>query len=1118
MYSKVGWVLSGSMMLLRTGAAAALRLQLAPRMQFDRLTAGCALLLVLVASAHAGERVDYLKQVKPILAERCYSCHGALKQKAELRLETRELLLKGGESGAVIVAGESGRSLLIERVTAVEDDRMPPEGDGTRLSDEEVAVIRAWIDQGAVAPDEPVPRSPNQHWAFLKPVRPVVPKVNNPDWAGNPIDAFLAAGHREQGLMAVGAAGRRTLLRRVYLDLIGLPPSREALQAFENDKAENAYKKVVGELLGRPHHGERWARHWMDVWRYSDWFGLGAQLRNSQKHLWHWRDWIIESLNEDKGYDRMIQEMLAADEISPTDAGALRATGFLARQYYLFNRDTWLDDTIEHTSKAFLGLTMNCGKCHDHKYDPISQLDYYRLRAVFEPYQVRLDALPGETDLEKDGLPRAFDAHPEVPTYLYVRGNAKDPDKSRTIKPGLLSLLGADDLKIVEVSLPPEAWRPGLKAFVLEDWLRVAENKIESARKALDKARRQLAVLKKRPAPVDGREDDGNGKTFFSDDFDSARAEVWETGPGEWRYEAGKLRQSRTGFSRAYLRSLAEHPEDFEALLKFTTVGGDKWRSVGLCFDVVEGREKMVYLSAVSPGSKLQVSYNQGGAHVYPPQGAVPREVKLGQAYEMKISVRGKLVNVAVNGRHTLAFALPLQRERGKIDLVAFDAVVEFDSLMIRELPEGQALVQAGKSESVATLEEAEAAVSVAEKSLAAAEFGPAALRTAHVADRAQAFSEDSRSVVAAAALAARQLELAQAEEAVARAELKLSSADDTKKAANELDKARKTLKGAEEALRKPGDKYTSLRGSLKALEGPDEKEDSRRKPYPKISSGRRTALARRITSRDNPLTARVVVNHIWLRHFGQPLVESVTDFGLRTAEPSQKALLDWLAVELMENQWSMKHLHRLMVTSRAYRLSSSTLGADEPTMKRDAGNDYYWRRLPVRMESQVIRDSLLSMAGVLDETLGGPSISATGEDTLYRRSLYFTHSRDGRHKFLTMFDDADILRCYRRSESVVPQQALTLANSKLALTLSRKLAERLEKELGEAGDDEFIRAAFESVMAVRPTYEEVTVCRESLGETRRVLRAGGAKEVERRSRENLVHALVNHNDFVTIR
>jgi hypothetical protein len=175
----------------------------------------------------------------------------------------------------------------------------------------------------------------------------------------------------------------------------------------------------------------------MDIWRYSDWYGLGEQLRHSQKHIWHWRDWIVESLTADKGYDQMVVQMLAADELAPEDRGNLRATGFLARSYYLFNRTTWLDETIEHACRALLGVTMQCVKCHDHKYDPIAQADYYRMRSIFEPLHVRLDPWPGETDFEKNGLPRVFDLHLDKPTYRHVRGDDKNEDKSKSMTPGV---------------------------------------------------------------------------------------------------------------------------------------------------------------------------------------------------------------------------------------------------------------------------------------------------------------------------------------------------------------------------------------------------------------------------------------------------------------------------------------------------------------------------------------------------------------------------------------------------------------------------------------------------------------------------------------------------------
>ena len=1093
-------------------------------------SASVAIILVAAADASAQQKVDYLKQIKPLLSAKCYTCHGALKQESELRLETRALMAKGAESGAIFEPGQAAGSVIVQRITADDDEElMPPPGEASRFTPSEVALIRRWIDEGANAPEEAIPGDPRDHWAFQPPVRPPVPSVKNAERLANPIDAFLAIKQEQEKLRPVGPADKRILLRRVSLDLIGLPPTREETDAFLADDSRDAYDKVVRRLLASPHYGERWGRHWMDIWRYSDWFGLGKQLRNSQKHMWHWRDWIVESLNDDKGYNRMMLEMLAADEIAPTDQQTLRATGFLARQYYLFNRTTWLDETIEHTSKAFLGLTMNCVKCHEHKYDPIPMVDYYRMRAFFEPYQVRLDALPGETDLEKNGLPRIFDAHLDVPTYVHQRGDAGNPDESKVIPPGIPDVLSFGDLGIEPVSLPPRAHNPALQPYVLEDQLRVAHSRIDAAQKALAKAKQQLVQAEKAAATVAANTTSDvatDGKPFLLDGFDEPQPEAWKTGPGEWKHSDGKLTQSKTGSARAYLRSTANHPQDFEARLKFKTLGGDKWRSVGLAFDVVDGREKMVYLSAVTPGSKLQVSYNTGTNHTYPPTGAQSRTVTLNEPYEMTISVRGPLINVSMNGQHALAYALPIGREAGVLELVAFDAIVEFDSLEVRPLPAEAKLIAAGEGAAAAqatTPAGAKAALAIAERALASATLYPATLRTSYGADVARLSvppAGNSAALIQAAAAAARAYELAQAEEAVARSEQKLATAAEKTKgtAQKELKTAQTKRDAARKALDAPGEKYMSLRASSKALEAVTEKEDSRLAPYPTTSTGRRSALGRWLGDRRNPLTARVAVNHVWLRHFGQPLVETVTDFGLQAKQPLHHELLDWLAVEFMENNWSMKHLHSLIVSSNAYQLSSSGLGVDAVTKEADPENDYYWRRKPIRMQSQVIRDTVLHLAGVLDPTLGGATINPLQEDTRYRRSLYFTHSRDGRNKFLSMFDDADILTCYRRSESVVPQQALALANSKLALTMSRKIAARISEEHKDADDDRFIQAAFESILALQPTSDETNACREALEQTRSTLDQKAPEEATRRARENLVHALLNHNDFITVR
>ncbi len=1058
---------------------------------------------------------DYLKLVKPVLKARCYACHGALKQESDLRLDTAASIRERTDS-PIIDVRRVDLSELLTRVTSKDDDiRMPPEGEP--LKPEEIAAIRDWIAGGAPAPEhEEADSDPREHWSFQRPV-----KVDLPTGPGiateNPIDALITAKHREFGLKPVGPVQKSLLLRRVYLDLTGLPPTRDELTAFLADDSPGAWNRVVDRLLESPHYGERWGRHWMDVWRYTDWYGLGAQLRNSQKHIWHWRDWIIESLNDDKGYDRMVMEMLAGDELAPTDPQTLRATGFLARNYYLFNRTTWLDSTIEHTSKAFLGLTMNCAKCHDHKFDPLTHDDYYSMRAIFEPHQVRLDSVPGQIDLEKDGLPRVFDAHPDAPTYLHRRGNEKDPDTSRVMPAAIPALLSNGDFQFEEVSLPVEAHAPELRPFVLADHLAAAEQEIEVARKAVSAS--QAAVESASVAePVSVQ----SGEVFLRDDFDTANSRVWENGPGEWVYSEGKVIQKLAGATRKYLRTRQTHPTDFEATLKFRTLGGDKWKSVGLAFDSIDGREKMVYMSAVQPGSKLQVAVNSGSGSQYPSDGLAARPVLVDTTYELTIAVKGDLINAAIDGAHTLSYRLAQKREAGRIDLVAFDAVAEFDSIEIRELPVGRHLIAPGQT-GPSNPENLAQKLAVDKAALAAAELKPTMIKSAFAADQAKLDSpagERSKTLIAAAALAARKHELAVAELAVAKSQLELSGKlDAAKRKATEerLKKEQESAAKARTSIEKPGAAYTSIRASLKALEGPAEKPESRNASYSKLSTGRRLAFAKWIVDSRNPLPSRVAVNHIWLRHFGQPLVDPVEDFGRRTKAPPMQELLDWLAVEFQENGWSMKHLHRLIVTSEAYQRSTGIREADQSTSEIDPTNQYYWRRLPVRMESQIVRDSVLHLAGVLDSKMGGPTENPNDRN-VRRRSLYFTQSRDDRNAFVAMFDDADIQRCYRRTESIVPQQALAMANSRLTLEMSRVLSERLAVySANDAADDEtFVREAFELLLARKPTSEETKACQTTMAQLREALK--GQADALARSRVALVHALLNHNDFVTIR
>ena len=655
------------------------------------------------------------------------------------------------------------------------------------------------------------------------------------------------------------------------MDLKGLPPTPDDIEAFAKDPSPRARSLVVDKLLASPQYGERWGRHFMDIWRYCDWYGLGAQLRHSQKHLWHWRDWIVESLNADKGYDRMLVQMLAADEEAPEDRENLRATGFLARSYYLFNRTTWLDDTIEHTCRAFLGMTMQCVKCHSHKYDPIEQQEYYNLRAIFEPIHVRLDPWRGETDLEKNGLPRVFDLHLDTPTYRHVRGDEMNPDKSKALQPGVPAVLSFAAFQPQPIKLPQTAAQPALLPFVFEDQIRDAEAKITIAHKA-------------------------GAKT-----------------------------------------SLVAEKESVVATKRLAMV-------------------RAVFVAEGHKGDK------------------------------------------------------PL----------------------------------------------------------------------AHAAATAEAAYD----------LARAELDLAVAEGD--------DKAKDAKKkrqvAADALEKARKKLAN-------PGEVYSPVRVSLKAQEGPEEANNATVQSYPEISSGRRLEFARWMTDKRNPLTARVLVNHVWLRHFGSSLTADVGDFGLRCPPPLHQDILDSLAVEFMNGGWSLKRLHRTLVLSELYSRSSSNAGANEATLKADPENTCYWRMNSRRLESQVVRDCLLQLGGKLDLTLGGPSIDPDKSEASHRRSLYFLQNADVEHRFLAAFDNSNVLECYRRNESIVPQQALALTNSHL----SSECSEAMAAAMPQGDKDAFVREAFLTILGRSPSSVELATSREGL------MALGN-------SRALFLQALFSHNDFVTLR
>ncbi|MFG0297663.1 MAG: PSD1 and planctomycete cytochrome C domain-containing protein [Maioricimonas sp. JB045] len=1144
-----------------------------PALRIGTATVVVLLGLLTVPLPAAAAPVDYESDIKPILKARCYACHGALKQEGSLRVDTARATIAGGDSGPAIVADDPAGSLLLERIAAEDEaDRMPPEG--KPLSAEQIDLFRRWIAAGAEAPaDERPEEDPTRHWAFVAPVRPAVP-AGADEGSRNPIDAFLDARLREQNLSPLPRADRRVQLRRLYLDLTGLPPTRQEQQLFLDDDSPDAWENLVDRLLASPRHGERWGRHWLDVWRYSDWYGRRSvpDVLNSYGQIWRWRDWIVRSLNEDAGYDRMVRAMLAADELYAGNDEEVVATGFIVRNFYRWNYNTWMKDSVEHTGKAFLGLTLNCCQCHDHKYDPIGQEEYFAFRAFFEPIEIRTDRVPGEPDPGpypkydygvsykpiSSGLVRIVDETLDAETFMYLGGEARNivPDKP-PIPPAAPAVIGGDQLKIAPVDLPPEAWYPGMKAFVREEERTARQMTLTAARSELEAAQRET---QDRLAPLE-------------QELAAARA-AWDAvrpadAPG---LQALKLdaSQGRRILANS-LNELPVLPPESELSLKLTLIDDGKV-NFQLSNDLAGGR------------TNLYVVFVDGEIRTYPPQST--RETAIGRygfaegQTEFAITVRlepsadrGLLTITSTSDNAVLVDAVPIAMNgwdpaadpnRGMYLDAHPGSIARFDDIAFRDLTDNSELARfdfepatctagedvAGRdgwsisrySVAPATsvvelarplteeeqqarnrLNAAERALSVprtrlaaAEQAVIAAEADLAALEARIAADEARYRHEspDATELIQTAVeleLKAN-LALALAAEATARRDLAAAQAlpEGDENRAKQIDAAGKALTAA-------GQQLSAARTSLAA---PPDDYTPLSPQYPRQSTGRRAALARWMTSRDNPLTARVAVNHIWLRHFGRGLVETPANFGRNGEPPSHPELLDWLAVELMENGWSMKHIHRLIVTSEAYRRRSSLGAATHPNQEIDRDNRAYWRFNPGRMEAEVVRDGILYLAGSLDETIGGHEIDHKEGLTAPRRSLYFAHHGESKMEFLELFDGANACDCYRRTTSVMPQQALALSNSQLAVAQGRLLAGRLGEELGEAGDAAaFVDAAFEQILTRPPTHAERAASLEFLAQQQGLFTdSESVPDPVLRARENLVQALFSHNEFVTIR
>ncbi|WP_298861976.1 DUF1549 domain-containing protein [uncultured Gimesia sp.] len=978
--------------------------------------------------------VDYKTEIKPLLKAHCFACHGSLKQESTLRLDSGKLILKGGEIGPAVIAGNSKTSLLYQVLTKDADFEMPPAGQGSKLKPDAVKKIKLWIEQGAIFPEDDQPEAaPADHWAFQPIQRPKLPVVKTK--FTNPIDAFISHRQEQAGLIAQPKTDKATLLRRVYINLIGLPPTPKELHAFLHDSKPDAYQRVIEDLLSRPQYGERWGRHWMDVWRYSDWYGRrGAKdMTNSYSLTWRWRDWIIRSINEDKGYDRMIMEMLAADEIAPNDRENLVATGFIVRNFYRWNYHTWLKDNVEHTSKAFLGLTMNCCECHDHKYDPIGQEEYFSFRSFFEPIDLRHDRVPGEPDPGifpdyklsvrngpvRTGMVRIYDRHLDAKTKFYTGGLESNVVKDKPpVKASAIQFLGGDKLPLQKIDLPVTAWYPGLKPFVIEEETKKREAAYQTALKEWEQQKTKLeqnikqqesllaSLLANRKFEPKSKSDTKTGKPSLSVNQQALQLKAnkgrrtlahemssWKSFTAETlvRFQLKILSDSLVNFQLSNDLSAGRTnlyvAFDSGKIMTFapgtvskTQIGTYQTKSDSLEFHVnilLKPDTDIAELTVTdSVNTKVIVDHKPIALNGWNPIGAKNPGIFL-DAHSDSIAEFDDIVFLR-NGKQELLrfdFEFPVYLQgmdvTGKENWqasrfstgAATSQVVLNKPLSAEEQKWQKQFTETKENRDFQNLIRDSLQLKLQAKRKAKEEYAARVhAATARYITKAKNFEEQER----AAAQVEWQANLSLGESILKSAELALQQAkrlpETDKERTKKLGAAQKQFSQAQATLKivsKPRDQASTVYASLSRI-------------FPKQSTGNRAALARWIANRKNPLTARVAVNHIWLRHFGQPLVKSVNNFGRSGAPPTHPDLINWLAAEFMDHKWSIKHLHRQILLSDAYQRSSRGVPPSHQNLDQDRDNLLLWKFPTNRMEAEVVRDSIFYLANDLDLKMYG--------------------------------------------------------------------------------------------------------------------------------------------------
>jgi hypothetical protein len=1014
--------------------------------------------------------VDFNRDIRPILSDACFTCHGPEEKSRQgnLRLDTKESAFAEGNGYLIIVPGNSATSRLYQKISSKNDAfRMPPVWSGRSLTPKQIELFRQWIDQGAKW---------QSHWAFDPPKRSAIPEVKDKTWPKNPIDNFTLARLEAEGLKPSAEADKATLLRRVSLDLTGLPASPAEVDSFVADKSPDAYEKRVDLLLQSPHYGERMAMPWLDLARYSDTHGYHI---DSLREMWPWRDWLIAAFNRNMPFDEFTIEQLAGDLLPNATLEQKIASGFNRNNMINFEGGAipeeyhveYVVDRASTTAATWLGLTMGCARCHDHKYDPIKQKEFYRFFAFFNTVPER-----GLDGTEGNAVPVLSLPSPDQQQQM--------EDFKRKIAAALTAMPEKDVLALrnewqkTRLATLPEPMRDALATHYpfngdLSDALSRHDGKL---------VRGEITY---EDGPT-GKAAEFRGETEVSlgqaGDFDGRDPFAF----GAW---VNFYDSKSVVFQK---RDASEHWAGYELGVGDVVYTGIRQRNLRI----------VVRLAASWPESAIEVrSRNRvllDGAHHL-----LVNYDGSGKAAGLKIFVDGKLLET-----ESVKDAL-----RGSC---RNSAPLEIGNQNIGGLFKGQVSDLRIYSRTLSDTEVENLAVHLPARVLLTKLAGTPAVEIAALQPEKPPEEADIGELEKAESKEQKQAKLEKKDQArLSEYFLKHDAPEKYRQAYSQLVELRKEKDKLEKSITttmvmaemsKPRDTFVLGRGQY------DNKGEKVTPgvpaflpPMPEDLPRNRLGLAKWILDPSNPLTARVVVNQYWQQYFGTGIVKTAEDFGSQGEQPSHPQLLDWLATEFVRTGWDIKAMQRLIVTSGTYRQSSRV---SRELLERDPENRLLARGPRFRLPAEIVRDNALAISGLLNDKIGGPSVypyqpaglweemafgqgfsgqtytPSSGPD-LYRRGLYTVSKRTVPPPSLTIFDAPDREKCTaRRGVTNTPLQALTLLNDPTYVEAARALAQRALRTGGRS-DGERIDFTFKLATARTPDPQERNVLLGSLSEFR---------------------------------